>query len=172
MRNHRPPRGSVLLENMFALAIITICATGMSGLHRESLNLSADARRTSRAVAFGHDLVDQIRLWDFDDARLANVNTANDADIGDTARRFTIEDPPPFDHDEASLAGYTGVGRELLDDNGMQRFWNVAIPDDDNGNGVPDNVRVAVIVRWRNVPGGAWRTAVFVTAKSNPADRL
>jgi hypothetical protein len=172
MRTHRPPRGSVLLENMIALSIITICATGLGGLHRQSLNLSADARKTTRAVAFGHDLIDQIRLWEFDDPRLANVNGANDADVGDSAGRFTREDIPPFDYDEASLGAYTGASGALLDDNGMQRFWNVSTPDDENGNGVPDNVRVAVIVRWRNVQGGTWRTAVFVTAKSNPADRL
>jgi hypothetical protein len=173
MSTHRPARGSVLLENMIALAIVMICATGTSWLQRQSLNLSADARKTTRAMAFAHDLVDQIRMWEFDDPRLANVNTANDGDIGDVAGDFMVMDAPPFDHDEAGLGAYTGVSRALLDDNAMQRFWNVSTPDDDNGNGIPDNVRVAVIVRWRNAANStAWRTAVFVTAKSNPGDRL
>jgi len=120
----------------------------------------------------GQDLVAQIETWDFDDPRLANDNTSNDADLGDSAGVFQVETTPPFDHDEADLTlggrPWNGLPVSVARDAGMERYWNVAYPDDANGNSVPDAARVTVIVRW--LQGNGYRRVVFVAVKPNPGD--
>jgi hypothetical protein len=134
-----------------------------------------DARRITRASSFAGDLVTQIQLWDFDDPRLANANTSNDADVGDSTFQFQEPGTPPFDHGEADLTlggrTWAGLPATLLVANRMERYWNVSYEDvDTNGNAIPDAVRVAVIVRFRS--GTGWRRIVVPTVKVNPADRL
>jgi hypothetical protein len=178
MRTQRRQRGATLIEAMLAMGLLMLGAAGMVGLQRQGNLFMADARRTTRAATFAQDLLGQIELWDFDDPRLANAEPANDADIGDSAFQFQALETPPADHGEAdlTLGGTTWLGlpSDLLVANGMERYWNVAYPDDENGNSVPDAVRVAVLVRWRasDAPGSAWRRAVFVLTKVNPADAL
>jgi Tfp pilus assembly protein PilV len=158
---------------MIAMAVLMVGATGMVGLQRQSSFFMADSRQATRAAAFAQDLASQIELWDYTDPRLANASTANDANPTDG---FETGGVPPADHGEADLtlggAIWTGLPSDLLAANGMERYWNVSYGDDLNANGVPDGVRVAVIVRWR--PGGAstWRKAVYFVIKPNPADFL
>lgn len=174
-RNRRRARGFTILENMLAMAVLTFGATGVTAIHRQSQSYLGDARKITRAAAFAGDLVTQIQLWDFDDPRLANANPANDVDLGDTTLQFELQDPPPADHGEADLnAGgrvWTGVPGALLDQNGMQRYWNVSYDAvDSNGNVIFDAVRIAVIVRWR--AGIGWRRIVLPMVKVNPAERM
>ncbi len=67
-------------------------------------------------------------------------------------------------HGGADLA--SGLGAEY------ERYWNVAYPidaiNDANGNGVPDSVRIAVIVRWQH--GNGWRRVVLMGSIHNPAE--
>jgi hypothetical protein len=132
--------------------------------------MNGDALRMTRATAIAQDLLNQISTWPYNDARLANANTANDADVGDTA--FAFEGAtPPFDHGEADLgAGWLGIPTADLQGGGYERYWNVATlaSDDTNGNGVPDAMRIAVIVRWPW--GNGWRRIVLMAVKANPAE--
>jgi type II secretory pathway pseudopilin PulG len=166
----RLQRGSTLIEAMAAMAVLMIGAAGLVGMQKQSTFFLADARRTTRATAIAQDLLNQIELWDYTDPRLANTNTANDADVGDSAGLFETQATPPFDHAEADLgAGWPGVPTSVLTANRMERYWNVSYSlDDFNGNGVPDAVRIAVIVRWQ--VGTSWRKFVMVSTKVNPAD--
>jgi hypothetical protein len=171
----RTQRGTTILENMLAMAILLVGAAGVAGVQRQSNVFLGDARKTTRAAAFAGDLVTQIGLWDFDDPRLANPVPANDADVGDSAQQFALLETPPADHGEADLTlggrVWTGLPQAFLAENGMERYWNVSFANvDANANAVPDAVRVAVIVRWRG-PGG-WRRIVVPTMKVNPLDRL
>ncbi|MBK9516516.1 MAG: prepilin-type N-terminal cleavage/methylation domain-containing protein [Anaeromyxobacter sp.] len=180
MRTTRRQRGATLIESMAALGILMIGATGMVALTHQSTFFMADSRRASRAASFGQDLVSQIELWDYTDPRLANVQTANDGDVGDSAYAFQGSQDPIADgladHGEADLgADFAGLPDDLLRVNyDMQRYWNVTSLDDYNANGVPDGVRVAVIIRWRvggaNNAVSSWRRAVFMTMKINTAD--
>jgi Tfp pilus assembly protein PilV len=174
-RRPRTHRGVTILENMLAMAVLLIGATGVAGVQRQSTLFLGDARKITRAAAFAGDLASQIQLWEFDDPRLANADAANDADLGDSTFQFLVLDTPPADHGEAdlTLAGrvWTGLPGELLVANGMERYWNVSYDNvDSNGNAIPDAVRVAVIVRWR--AAGAWRRIVVPVVKVNPAERM
>jgi prepilin-type N-terminal cleavage/methylation domain-containing protein len=174
----RLQRGMTLIENMMAMSIVLIGASGGIAINRQSQLFLGDARKITRASAIAGDLATQIELWDFDDPRLANTNPGNDLDVGDSALLFQRLDAPPFDHGEADLdAGgrvWTGLPAKndpILGANGIERYWNVSLNNaDSNGNGVPDALRVAVIVRWRSE--GGWRRIVIPVVKVNPADRM
>jgi prepilin-type N-terminal cleavage/methylation domain-containing protein len=169
-------RGFSLIESMIAIAIILLSATGLAATYVQGVNMTGDARRMTQATAIAQDLVNNIAYWTYSEAAgapLANVTTANDADIGDTAHAFqTVADPLGSglaDHGEADLTAmgtaWTGVPQAEL--NGVfQRYWSVAYLDS-NGDGVNDMAQIAVIVRWQQ--GGGWRRVVLLTAKLNPA---
>lgn len=176
----RLQRGMSLLENVLAMGILLTGAAGVVAIQRQSSFYLGDARRITRATAFAGDLATQIQLWDFDDPRLANSNTANDADVGDPAGLFETQKDPPADHGEADLTlggkVWTGLPGDLLQANGLERYWNVSFKDaslndlDANGNGIPDAMRIAVIVRWQ--AAGGWRKIVIPLVKVNPAERM
>lgn len=175
MRTNAPERGTTILEAMVATAILLIGAMGAITAHKVALQGNSDARKLTRASAIAQDLVDQISLWSFDDPRLANDNTANDDDLGDTAFAFE-SDPPPADHDEADLTTgglvFAGLSQtDVQDGTRFERFWNVAYRDDLDGDGRWDLVRIAVVVRWP-VGNGTYRRVVSFTAKANPGEWL
>jgi hypothetical protein len=170
-------RGTTLLEAMIATAVLLIGAMGAISAHKFGLEANSDARKIGRASAVAQDLVEQMALWPWSDPRLGNANTANDADLGDTAFAFQT-DPPPADHAEAdlTLGGTTFAGlaqAEITDGIRFERFWNVAYVDDADGDGVWDLVRIAVIVRWRHGGTAAaprFRRIVAFTSKLNPTE--
>ncbi|HEY6005764.1 MAG TPA: hypothetical protein VIV57_22980 [Anaeromyxobacter sp.] len=171
----RLQHGISLLENLLAMGILLTGAAGVVAIQRQATFYLGDARRITRATAFAGDLATQIQLWDFDDPRLANSVTANDGDVGDSADLFEIQATPPADHGEADLTlggrAWTGLSQELLLLNGMERYWNVSFSNvDANANGVPDAMRIAVIVRWQ--AAGGWRRIVIPLVKVNPAERM
>ncbi len=163
--------GTTLLEAMVALVVMLIGALGVISLHQQGLVLNADARRIMRASAIAQDLVDNIDHWPYTDPRLANSNGDNDADVGDTAQAFEGASPPA-DHGEADLTtgGTTWTGIPTANMGEFERYWNVAYPDDSDGNGTPDGVRVAVVVRWPLGPN-RWRRIVSLTTKFNPSEQ-
>jgi prepilin-type N-terminal cleavage/methylation domain-containing protein len=171
MRPTFTQRGLTLVETMVAMAVMVIGAMGMVGMSQQGMRLNLDGRRMTRAVAIAEDLVNQIQTWDYADPRLANRSPGNDADIGDAAQAFEAAGPPAnVDHGEADLVlnglDWNGIPAASLQVGGYERYWNVATPDDNNGNGVPDALRVAVIVRWPH--GAGWRRIVFYVSKLNP----
>lgn len=178
MPSSRRERGGTLIEAMIAMGVLMIGGAGLVGLQTQSTHLMGDSRRTTRATVYAQDLLAQIELWDYDDPRLANSQAANDGDLGDAAMRYQEPQDPlanaaPADHGEADLTLngriWSGLPRQPLLDNQMERYWNVADGDDYNGNGVPDSKRIAVIIRWQGM-GQTFRRAVFMANKINPAD--
>ena len=164
----RSQRGTTLIEAMVAVTVLLVVALGTLGLHGQQLKMNGDARRTTEASALAQDLVENISLWSWGDARLANANTANDADYADLAARFESANPPA-DHAEAELSDpLLGTWNGLRARNGFERYWNVAEVDDADGNGIADAKRIAVIVRWRS--GSGWRRIVLLTSKLNTSE--
>lgn len=170
-------RGTTLIEAVIAFGVVMFGAAGVVALNQTSTAMMGDARRSTRATAYALDLVNQIHLWDYATetaagGRLLNTKAANDADLGDSAGAFmTSVDPITAglaDHEEAELAGRNALDAGYLNDNDMQRFWNVATLVDANGNGVSDGVLVSVVVRWRH--NASWRRMVLMTSRKNPAD--
>jgi prepilin-type N-terminal cleavage/methylation domain-containing protein len=178
----RARRGSTLIEVMAAMTVMLVGAVGVAGLNSMGVRLDGDGRRMTRATAIAEDLAQQIALWPYTDARLANVVTANDDDIGDV--QFALERTDSLaglvDQTEASLtlggAIWYGIPAAETAGNGYERYWNVSFNDpgapgtllDANANATADGMRIAVIVRWRNTVG--WRRIVVMTTKVNPAD--
>jgi Tfp pilus assembly protein PilV len=174
VRSHRSrlDRGTTLVEAMVAMAVLLIGTAGVMSLNSTGLRMAGDARRITRATAIAQDLVDQIALWPYADPRLANGNPSNDGAIGDPAFALEGSGTPAVDHGESdlTLGGTSWVGTPTGDIAGYERYWNVAYLDDDNGNGVWDAARIAVIVRWPM--GSGFRRIVLLTTKFNPADSL
>lgn len=168
-------RGLTLIEAMIAMVVMLVAAVGMLGLHVYGQRIDADAVRILRATAIAQDLAGQIALWPYNDPRLVNANTGNDATVGDPGFAFEVDAPPPADHGEAdlTLGGTLWNGIPTADlPSGYERYWNVAYPVtpafDTNGNGISDSMQVAVIVRWPS--GAGFRRVVLLSIKGNPAE--
>ena len=172
MPRSRSARGTTLLEAMIAMVVLLIGAIGVIGAHRQGLRLASDARRLTRASAIAQDLVDQIALWQYDDPRLVNRLSSNDADIGDSNFLFETgaSTSTLADHDDNDLGTqWNGIPTAVIQGTGprFERYWNVAYVDDMDPDGVKDGVRIAVIVRW--VEGAnTYRRIVAYTFKANP----
>lgn len=170
MRRITTQRGLTLVESLVAMAVLMIGAMGLVGLNRQGIRLNADGRRMTRAVNVAQDLLGQVETWAYDDPRLANRTTSNDVDYADAAYAFEGASFDP-DHAEADLtAGGTewlGLPTADLATGSYERYWNVSELDDQNGNGIPDGRRIAVIVRWPQ--GAGFRRIVLHAAKLNPA---
>ena len=162
-------RGFTIIEVMAAMAIMVIGAVGLVGLHTIGITVNGDARRMTRATAIAQDLLNQIELWPYADARLA-PRTGTSTDIGDPTFAFQWATPPPADHKEAdlTLGGAVWNGIPLANINDYERYWNVIEVDDSNNNGIKDAKRIGVIVRWPQ--SGAWRRVVLLSVKPNPLE--
>jgi len=169
---NRTPRGFTLIESMVAMMVLLIGALGVMGLANQGEKMNGDGRRVMRATAIAQDLIANVELWNYADARLLNRIPDNDADIGDQALAFEAVSPPLYDYGEADLTAggnpWLGVPAAGLADGAYERYWNVSEGDDWNTNGIPDAKRIAVIVRWPQ--GAGFRRIVLYTTKANPAD--
>lgn len=171
----RARKGFTLLETVIAMAILLVGAMGMAGLQMQGVRMEGDARRITRATAIAEDLLDQISLWPWGDPRLGtatSIDTAKLTNLGDPGFLFERSGTPSADFSDPSLtAGGTtwlGIPTADISGGGYERYWNVAYVDDSNSNGVPDAVRIAVIVRY---PAGVgFRRVVLVGIKRNPAE--
>jgi len=170
-------RGFTLLETVIAMGVLLIGATGMVGLHMQGLRMEADARRITRATAIAQDLMDQISIWPWGDARLGTATALNDtmlATLGDPSFAYEGSATPTASFSDASGGlttggtSWNGIPLAATQAEGFERYWNVAYVDDSNGNTVPDAARIAVIVRY---PAGVgFRRVVLLGTKVNPAE--
>ncbi len=166
MERDHSARGFTLIEVMVAMGLLAVGIAGVMGLLTAGTRVNADARRMTRAVGIAQDLMNQIQLWPYADPRLVAGAKAG-VDITDDEAAYEREASPVADHSEADLAtGYQGIPTAELE-GVFERYWNVRY-DDANGNGIPDGVRVAVIVRWPHA--GAWRRVVLVGFKPSPVN--
>ena len=170
--NVRWQRGTTLIEVMAATCILLVAGVGTLAMHGQQLKMNGDARRMTEATALAQDMVENIALWSWGDGRLADTNTTNNKDIGDSAFDFERLDNPPYDHAEkdgdltlGNTVPWNGIQNPPA---GFERYWNVALVDDMENNGIFDAVRIAVIVRWQGSTG--WRRIVLMTTKANPSE--
>ncbi|HTP52587.1 MAG TPA: prepilin-type N-terminal cleavage/methylation domain-containing protein [Anaeromyxobacteraceae bacterium] len=194
MSARRNERGTTLVEALVAMAILMVGAVGTLGLHYQGQRMELEARGITRATAIAQDLMSQIQTWPYADPRLADANAANDGDFSDNAFAFETQTPPPFDHAEADLTlnglswngiqgpgsanpvSYIGAPCAAGTQSCYERYWNVSQTNadgsliDSNGNGVPDGVHIAVLVRWQE--GTTWHRIVLVGFMVNPLDTL
>jgi prepilin-type N-terminal cleavage/methylation domain-containing protein len=171
----RSSHGFTLLETVIAMAILLVGAMGMAGLQVQGVRMEGDARRITRATAIAQDLLDQMSLWPWGDARMGTataIDVSKLANLGDPGFLFERAGTPTAAFSDASLtlggATWLGIPTADISAGGYERYWNVAYVDDSNANGVPDAARIAVIVRY---PAGAgFRRVVLLGMKRNPAE--
>ncbi len=173
-RREEGERGFTLIEAMVAMGVMLIGSVGLLGMHGVGVRMNADARVMTRATAIAQDLAAQMQLWSYDDPRLTNGNTTNDANYTDGDFSFE-HDGFVYDHEEAELESqdatlfpWNGLRSAEVTRLSFTRYWNVAEVDDVNGFGTADAKRVAVIVRWTQ-EGGA-RRVVLLTTIPNPGN--
>lgn len=159
-RVHRRPargvRGISLLEAMIAMVVVAIGAAGTIAVNAHQAARNGEARRITEATGIAQDMVENMAGWAWDDPRLADNDTSNNGDLGDTGRAF---EGTSFtaDHGEADLTlnGATWTGLPARGD--FQRFWNVAA--------VGTQRRIAVIVRWPS--GAGFKRVVSYTSRAD-----
>ncbi len=155
-RPARGARGISLLESMIAMVVVAIGAAGTIAVNAHMASRNGEARRITEATGIAQDMVENMAGWAWDDPRLADTDTGNNADLGDTARLF---EGSTFvaDHGEADLtlngANWTGLPAR----GDFQRYWNVAA--------VGTQRRIAVIVRWPS--GSGWKRVVSFTSRAD-----
>ena len=137
-------RGTTLIESMAAMLVVIVGFLGVMAVNKIGVKMNGDARTVTRASAIANDLVEQLGLLSYADARLA-PGTHGEADVtlGNTVHWGGI--PTPVVQDGVPLP----------------RSWTVTRVDDVDGNGIWDGARVAVTVG----------SVTLYTYKKNPAEK-
>jgi len=171
MARHSRGRGYTLIEVMVAMAVMLIGSMGLLSIYEMGVRMDGQARMAARATDLADDLITQMQTWDYvNDARLQNVNLANDPDYADENQAFegTIT-PALYDHQETELEaspyGWNGVPSATATALGFTRYWNIASVDYDS-NGNLTGQRVAAIVVWNY--SGQGRRVVVLSFIPNP----
>jgi prepilin-type N-terminal cleavage/methylation domain-containing protein len=165
-----PDRGMTLIEVLMALAVLII------GLAAETSTVIYASRATSTgahvevASTQAQSLLTTLLAMPYD-ARttsatsvFANVTTANDADVADSAHNFELATltANSYDHVDTELKPEALAMVAPLPstaDVPYQRYWNIA-PIGTTG------VTIAVIVRWQEA--GVWKRTVVVGTRFSP----
>ena len=168
MGGYRIARGFSLLETLIALSLVAVAMTGLLVAFVGSGKFGVLARRQANAVAVGRSLANELQFAPWDDVRLVNTNSGNDAAFADPAGHFALPSLPTGaeapdytypDTDPDHPSGSFKVGDETY-----QVYINVA-PDGAEG------MLFAVIVRYRvggDAAGGTYMRAVVVGYRYSP----
>lgn len=180
MQPGRSERGFTLIEAMLSLGILAVSLLGLAQMQIISVRSTHFARSTTVASGLGRDLVENMAMWRYDDARLAAPAKVDALDDGKVSELFDLgkdesvaktEIPVAFSDSTASDPNVTttnalGIYDGLASPEGFTRYWTPIEIDPDN-DGVPDGKLVVVVVRWRE-PGFGFRQVVHTGYKANP----
>lgn len=187
-RRKRSSRGIGLIESIISMAILGIALVGLSQLQLVAVGSNSFSRKMTQASSLGHDLIENISMWDYDDPRLApgaSVTSLEDAAVArlsDLPRTATISDANRKPHfaagettnattpDALELYGrpYDGLDAGDVEDVEFERYWSVFDLDAD-GDGLSDGKYVVVVVRWRET-GVGFRQVAMTTFRNNPGN--
>lgn len=175
--SRRGQRGVTLIEVMAASVVMLIGVLGLLSAHITAATQNFSAARHARAVAIAEDVTAAVARWQYNDARIANSNTANDASVIESGRMYAAPVAADFDTDlnAAAVGAAPVLSNASLDfntdganDPDFQRFLTVAPMMDAAGNVI--GRQVGVVVAWQD--GAAWRQYVRFTAKYDPSLNL
>ena len=123
-------KGFSLVEMMIAVCIMAIAFAGLATMEVACINGNSIASNVTMGITLAQDKMEELNSVDYNDPRVADVNTGNNG----TLRSTTNIDFSEIDIDEEGEAGgmYT-------------RIWNVA--DDTPTAG---QKTIVVIVTWQN----------------------
>lgn len=145
--DRRGERGTTLVEALVATVVILIGFLGVMAVNKMGVAMNGRARSVTRATAIATDLVEQIGLWPYGDARLATG---------------------PHGESDLTLGGavWSGIPTNVVGDGvPFTRTWTVTRVDDVDANGVVDGARIAVTVT------SAQGTVSLYAYKKNPAEK-
>lgn len=176
--NTRSTRGMGLIESIISMAILGIALVGLSQLQLVAVGSNSLSRKMTQATSLGHDLVENITQWNYNDPRLA-VTAALVTAFDDTAItalsslprvEYDAMDPKPHytaDALDTETVAYDGLDADLDGDGeaDFERYWSVFDVDAD-GDGLSDGKYVVVIVRWRE-PIIGFRQVTLSTFRNN-----
>jgi prepilin-type N-terminal cleavage/methylation domain-containing protein len=123
-------KGFSLVEMMVAVCIMAIAFAGLATMEIACINGNSIASNVTMGITLAQDKMEELNSVDYEDPRVADVNTSNNADLRDDANIDFSE----VDIDEQGNPGgmYT-------------RIWNIA--DDAPTAG---QKTIVVIVTWQN----------------------
>lgn len=179
-----------LIESIISMAILGIALVGLTQLQLVAVGSNSFSRKMTQASSLGHDLIENIATWSYNDPRLAagaSVTTFNDAAIervSDLPRSATIaaaDRKPHYEEGNTSNAttaealelsgtAYDGLTADVDGDGEpeFERYWSVFDVDAD-GDGLADGKYVVVVVRWREA-GIGFRQVTLSTFRNNPGN--
>lgn len=169
----RSLRGTTLIEAMIAMAVLIVAFLALAGLQVSGVRSARFGDRMVQATSMATDLEENIKLWQYSDARLnatdtlTNTNLVANWDLGNQS----APTPTP-QNDDSKLGTYLGLSRDVDRDgtNDFQRYWTVhAIDPTGAGGGNEDGKLVQIWVRWKQ-PGSKaiYRQVSTMTFLRNP----
>lgn len=147
--------GFTLLESVIASLVFLIGLVGLLGTLVQARAATSQARRDMQASALAQDLVEQINLWAYDDARLAPSPSPCGDDPGDEAGALRTPTSGAYAAYVACMHGEANLTR------GGAVWGGVPTPAFSN-DGVPARFERYYIVREQTVRPGVWRKHVWV----------
>ncbi len=190
MRAPRHDRGFSLIEAMIASIVMLIGLLGLAGLQVIGMRANNVGKRMAQASLLGQDLVNNMQLWAYTDARLTPVNhtslytDTNAADISQYWETGRGASPAvQFDYTDSNdstgasqinklASSYQGVlspvdttlpaGEQTI----FSRYWNV-FAIDPTGSGNQAGKLVQVVTRWKE-PNLGWRQVTTSFFKYDP----
>ena len=157
--------GFSLIETLIALALVAVAMTGLLVAFVGSGKFGVLSRRQANAVAVGRSIASQLDVAAWDDARLVNSNSGNDANIADPNGLFALPTLPTGANAPDHLLGSAATNDAFkVGDESYDAYVNVA-PDGTNG------IFFAVIVRYRvgKASDAKFMRAVVLGYRYNPA---
>jgi hypothetical protein len=180
-------RGTSLIEAMIAMSVLLIGLGGFASLQALIVRANHFSKRMAQGSAMAADLAQNVKLWSYNDPRLAALATVKDLDAPavkgnwDMGReekaavtaQFSEKAGDPNASNPGALAtNYQGLSGDIDEDGQLDfiRYWNVYDTDLTN-DGTPNGKLVQIIVRWKE-PGYGFRQVTSVAFKLNPSAML
>jgi type II secretory pathway pseudopilin PulG len=180
-----PARGFTLLEAMVGLGLLVVGLVGLAALQLVAVRANHFGTKMSHASALARDLAENVQRWDYDDPRLAIVETVDSTDHPRIRERWELgradtvlaRARPQFGEVASDAnattpgalgAGYQGLSPDVDRDGqpDFHRYWSVWGIDLAN-TGTVQGKLVQIVVRWRDASAGH-RQVTLGTFLANP----
>lgn len=163
-------RGMTLLEILVSMGVLAFGLLALLNLSIVTIRTNAIGSDLPAALMLAEDFINQIKMWDINDGRLADTNMGNNNNI----MNFDPSNPQA-EHNEGELTStnYLGIVPCSAQFRGIlcsqegttpffRRFWNVA-DIDVNGDGIRDTKMVAVHVVFTTASGMIGHTSLITS---------
>lgn len=178
-RRRRGARGTTLLEAMVAMAVVLVGILGFFGLQVVTSKANTFSRRMAQASAIANDLSENVKRWNYTDARLSPASMVTVTALDDASKvqpgwdlgRKVAPTPTPQFSDADLGAGFQGLPVDVDGDGKADffRYWNVYGADlGGAGGGTASGKLVQIVVRWEE-GGVGFRQVTSMAFKPNPS---